>query len=182
MGVPALDYRDDDGPRMPRLPSHLRADESKNRAKFGKAHSSLSRLPAGSQIHRKRIQRVMQLSTMGPMRIAPDTVEGNGTARPIDMQRHRESRLMQDQSDVASMTPEDLDETRMAVRQRALWERLMATAPGMLMAGYEDEQLGKAEEFAATFDSISRTTHDGPSNVQLIDLPWKKAGYHSRES
>lgn len=176
MGVRALDYRDDDGPRMPRLPSHVRADESKNRAKFGKARSSLSRLPEGSRIHRKRVQRVMQLSTTGPMRIAPETTDFEGVARPVDMQRYRESRRMQDASDVASMTPEELNDVRVAAKQRALWERLMAITPGSLMAGYEDEQLAKAEEFAGTFDERSlrgTSPKDATEQQEYVDHRWE---------
>jgi len=153
MGVHSLDHWDSE-PRLQRLPASLRADKSKNRVKFDKVHSSLARLTAGSHIHRKRIQRVMQLSTMGPLRIAPDTVMSNDVARPIDMCRHRESRLMQDTSDIASMTPQDLDDARMFERRSAQCERMMKIAEA-LMTGYEDEQLAKAEEFVGVLDERS---------------------------
>lgn len=173
MGVHSLDHWDSE-PRLQRLPASLRADKSKNRVKFGKVHSSLARLTAGSHIHRKRIQRVMQLSTMGPLRIAPDTVMSNDVARPIDMRRHRESRLMQDTSDIASMTPQDLDDARMFERQRALWERMMKIAPETLISDDGDEQLKKAEAFAATFDdhAIVRTLSDEPTHEPAYLYHW----------
>jgi hypothetical protein len=164
MGALSLDHWENE-PRVQRLPYSLRPDASKNRVKFGKVRSSLTRLPEGSHIHRKRIQRVMQLSTAGRLHVAQGTQQGP-VARPADMNRYKESRLMQDKSDVASMSSEDLAETRMAVRQRALWERMMRIAPESLLEAYHDEQEKKAEDFAATYDenAIVRTVTDDPAN------------------
>lgn len=162
MGALSLDHRENK-PRVQRSASSLRADTSKNRVKFGKVRDSLSRLPEGSHIHRKRVQRVMQLSTAGGLHLARHTQRDLG-ARPVDMNRYAESRLMQDKSDVASMSPEDLEDTRMAVRRRALWQRMMRIAPEALLEAYDDEHMTKMEDFAATYDekTIVRTVTDDP--------------------
>lgn len=233
MGVRSLDHWE----HTPRIESMrrptMRADESKNPSKFGKARQSLDRLqqhvemaptPEVAQVaigvYRNRLSRALQLSTT-PLRIAPGTSElreQHAHAVALSVADYERRRLREAIHETRHMTLADADDIRASVRREIIERKMIAMGklhaddPEALLAEAEafvgelderapaakayapspeetaaierenDERLAVAEEFAVVFDSISRTTHDGASNVELIDLPWGMAGYHSRES
>ncbi len=114
---------------QPRRPS-LRADESKSQKKFGKTQKSLDRLwqnvveirseqqrEGAMRMYRNRIQKAVQLSRT-PFHIANQTPPTKQLARPIDLQRYRESQLARARYEVEDMTCENLEQLRVSTHNR----------------------------------------------------------------